>query len=60
VTEGFAKIMFADYYESAATIARMFVLFFDPSTQEDNRLRQCLSVFFNTYSRDHKARENLS
>ncbi|KFP45685.1 Condensin complex subunit 3, partial [Chlamydotis macqueenii] len=44
--EGIAKLMFARRLISAKLLSRLVLLWYNPVTEEDARLRHCLGVFF--------------
>ncbi|NWH90396.1 CND3 protein, partial [Aegithalos caudatus] len=44
--EGFAKLMFSGRLISAKLLSRLVLLWYNPMTEEDTRLRHCLGVFF--------------
>ncbi|NXT54674.1 CND3 protein, partial [Pluvianellus socialis] len=44
--EGIAKLMFAGRLVSAKLLSRLVLLWYNPVTEEDTRLRHCLGVFF--------------
>jgi len=56
--EAVAKLMMLDELQSAPLFSHLAVLFFNPMTEDDALLRQCLSVFFSAYvfsSAEHTA-----
>ncbi|NXO67481.1 CND3 protein, partial [Phainopepla nitens] len=44
--EGIAKLMFSGRLISAKLLSRLVLLWYNPVTKEDTRLRHCLGVFF--------------
>ncbi|NWI92815.1 CND3 protein, partial [Pitta sordida] len=44
--EGIAKLMFSRRLVSARILSRLILLWYNPGTVEDTRLRHCLGVFF--------------
>uniref|UniRef100_A0A8D0L011 Non-SMC condensin I complex subunit G n=1 Tax=Strix occidentalis caurina TaxID=311401 RepID=A0A8D0L011_STROC len=44
--EGIAKLMFSGRLKSAKLLSRLILLWYNPVTEEDTRLRHCLGVFF--------------
>ncbi|NXJ89840.1 CND3 protein, partial [Corythaixoides concolor] len=44
--EGVAKLMFSGRLISAKLLSRLILLWYNPVTEEDTRLRHCLGVFF--------------
>uniref|UniRef100_H0ZH80 Non-SMC condensin I complex subunit G n=1 Tax=Taeniopygia guttata TaxID=59729 RepID=H0ZH80_TAEGU len=44
--EGIAKLMFSGKLISAKLLSRLVLLWYNPMTEEDARLRHCLGVFF--------------
>ncbi|NXR59239.1 CND3 protein, partial [Rhadina sibilatrix] len=44
--EGIAKLMFSGTLSSAKLLSRLVLLWYNPVTEEDTRLRHCLGVFF--------------
>eukprot|EP00123_Amoebidium_parasiticum_P015639 comp23079_c0_seq1/m.37019 comp23079_c0_seq1/g.37019 ORF comp23079_c0_seq1/g.37019 comp23079_c0_seq1/m.37019 type:complete len:997 (-) comp23079_c0_seq1:368-3358(-) len=55
--EGFARLLINDRLTSAKVFASLVTLYFNPITEEDTQLRQCLTVFFEAYafaSHDHQ------
>ncbi|NXU59174.1 CND3 protein, partial [Turnix velox] len=44
--EGIAKLMFSGRLISAKLLSRLVLLWYNPMTEEDTRLRHCLGVFF--------------
>ncbi|NXN28087.1 CND3 protein, partial [Nycticryphes semicollaris] len=48
--EGIAKLMFSGRLISAKLLSRLILLWYNPVTEEDTRLRHCLGVFFPLYA----------
>ena len=48
--EGLAKLLLMNRIKSAQIFTRLMVAYFNPATEEDVRLRQCLSVFFPAFA----------
>lgn len=50
VVEGFAKLFLMNQCDDKQMLSNLILLFFSPSTHDDVRLRQCLSLFFPTFA----------
>jgi hypothetical protein len=50
--------MTCNYFESVAVLTKLFLAFFDPSTEKLITLRQCLTTFFSTYATNPKHKVN--
>lgn len=48
--EGMAKLMLSGGVQSSALLSRLLLLWYNPLTEEDVRLRSCLGVFFPIYA----------
>ncbi|KAM4709366.1 condensin complex subunit 3 isoform 2-T2 [Discoglossus pictus] len=48
--EGLAKLMFSGRLISAKLLSRLILLWYNPVTEEDTKLRHCLGVFFPIYA----------
>ena len=48
--EGVCKLMIANRINEPKLLSRLLILFYNPTTAEDVRLRQCLSVFFQAFA----------
>ncbi|KAJ1214296.1 hypothetical protein NDU88_001919 [Pleurodeles waltl] len=48
--EGLAKLMFSGRLISAKLLQRLVLLWYNPVTEDDTRLRHCLGVFFPIYA----------
>eukprot|EP01114_Cavostelium_apophysatum_P015640 TRINITY_DN4306_c0_g1_i1.p1 TRINITY_DN4306_c0_g1~~TRINITY_DN4306_c0_g1_i1.p1 ORF type:complete len:1452 (-),score=526.24 TRINITY_DN4306_c0_g1_i1:463-4818(-) len=57
--EGFSKLLLADAVSDPKIVAKLLVLFFNPNTENDLRLRQCLSVFFPAYACNTKHQDAI-
>ena len=44
--EGACKLLLSNRINDPQLLSRLLILFYNPTTAEDVRLRQCLSVFF--------------
>ncbi|KAG5849472.1 hypothetical protein ANANG_G00110820 [Anguilla anguilla] len=53
--EGLAKLMYSGRLCSAKLLSRLVLLWYNPVTEDDTRLRHCLGVFFQLYSRESRA-----
>uniref|UniRef100_A0A8D3CMX2 Non-SMC condensin I complex, subunit G n=1 Tax=Scophthalmus maximus TaxID=52904 RepID=A0A8D3CMX2_SCOMX len=50
--EGLAKLMYTGRISSAKMFSRLVLLWYNPVTEDDTRLRHCLGVFFQLYARE--------
>ena len=48
--EGIAKLMLGNRVADPKLLSRLFILSYTPTSEEDYRLRQCLSMFFPAYA----------
>jgi len=48
--EGLARLMFAGRITDAGLVSKLLLLYFNPVTEELEKLRQCLAVFFPAYA----------
>eukprot|EP00041_Stephanoeca_diplocostata_P027981 m.780788 g.780788 ORF g.780788 m.780788 type:complete len:1081 (-) comp23284_c0_seq2:209-3451(-) len=48
--EGFAKLLMHNHVTCPSVASQMVELYFNPMTKDDQRLQQCLSVFFPAYA----------
>uniref|UniRef100_A0A8C3AJV2 Non-SMC condensin I complex, subunit G n=1 Tax=Cyclopterus lumpus TaxID=8103 RepID=A0A8C3AJV2_CYCLU len=48
--EGLAKLMYTGRISSAKMLSRLVLLWYNPVTEDDTRLRHCLGVFFQLYA----------
>ncbi|KAJ8339794.1 hypothetical protein SKAU_G00344270 [Synaphobranchus kaupii] len=53
--EGLAKLMYSGRLSSAKLLSRLVLLWYNPVTEDDTRLRHCLGVFFQLYSRESRS-----
>lgn len=52
--EGLAKLMYTGRISSAKIFSRLVLLWYNPVTEDDTRLRHCLGVFFQLYARESR------
>uniref|UniRef100_A0A4W5LNU1 Nuclear condensin complex subunit 3 C-terminal domain-containing protein n=1 Tax=Hucho hucho TaxID=62062 RepID=A0A4W5LNU1_9TELE len=52
--EGLAKLMYSGRISSAKLLSRLVLLWYNPVTEDDTRLRHCLGVFFQLYARESR------
>lgn len=52
--EGLSKLMYTGRISSAKMLSRLVLLWYNPVTEDDTRLRHCLGVFFQLYSRESR------
>ncbi|XP_054635031.1 condensin complex subunit 3 isoform X2 [Dunckerocampus dactyliophorus] len=57
--EGLAKLMYTGRMSSAKMLSRLILLWYNPVTEDDIRLRHCLGVFFQLYSRESRAHQEV-
>ncbi|KAG7458740.1 hypothetical protein MATL_G00223870 [Megalops atlanticus] len=55
--EGLAKLMFSGRLSSAKLLSRLILLWYNPLTEDDTRLRHCLGIFFQLYSRESRSHQ---
>uniref|UniRef100_A0A674DKT7 Non-SMC condensin I complex, subunit G n=1 Tax=Salmo trutta TaxID=8032 RepID=A0A674DKT7_SALTR len=55
--EGLAKLMYSGRITSAKLLSRLVLLWYNPVTEGDTRLRHCLGVFFQLYARESRAHQ---
>uniref|UniRef100_A0A8C5LEB5 Non-SMC condensin I complex, subunit G n=1 Tax=Jaculus jaculus TaxID=51337 RepID=A0A8C5LEB5_JACJA len=55
--EGLAKLMFSGLLASSRILARLVLLWYNPVTEEDVRLRHCLGVFFPIFAYASRANQ---
>ncbi|XP_071828621.1 condensin complex subunit 3-like [Apostichopus japonicus] len=48
--EGIAKLLLAGRIASPKLLSRLLLLWYNPTTEDDTRLRQSLAIFFNMYA----------
>ncbi|KAJ8247413.1 hypothetical protein GJAV_G00246110 [Gymnothorax javanicus] len=53
--EGLAKLMYSGRLCSPKLLSRLVLLWYNPVTEDDTRLRHCLGVFFQLYSRESRS-----
>lgn len=53
--EGLAKLMYTGHISSAKMLSRLVLLWYNPVTEDDIRLRHCLGVFFQLYARESRS-----
>ncbi|XP_077575069.1 condensin complex subunit 3 [Stigmatopora nigra] len=57
--EGLAKLMYMGRMSSAKILSRLILLWYNPITEDDIRLRHCLGVFFQLYARESRAHQEV-
>ncbi|XP_076026348.1 condensin complex subunit 3 isoform X2 [Genypterus blacodes] len=57
--EGLAKLMYTGRISSAKMLSRLVLLWYNPLTEDDTRLRHCLGVFFQLYARESRAHQEV-
>ncbi|KAL3996452.1 insulin-like growth factor-binding protein 6 [Sarotherodon galilaeus] len=57
--EGLAKLMYTGRISSAKMLSRLVLLWYNPVTEDDIRLRHCLGVFFQLYARESRAHQEV-
>ncbi|XP_064782898.1 condensin complex subunit 3-like isoform X2 [Oncorhynchus masou masou] len=57
--EGLAKLMYSGRISSAKLLSRLVLLWYNPVTEDDTRLRHCLGVFFQLYARESRAHQEV-
>ncbi|XP_006872557.1 PREDICTED: condensin complex subunit 3 [Chrysochloris asiatica] len=55
--EGLAKLMFSGLLVSSRILSRLILLWYNPMTEEDVRLRHCLGVFFPMFAYASRANQ---
>lgn len=58
--EGLAKLMYTGRIVSAKMLSRLVLLWYNPVTEDDTRLRHCLGVFFQLYARESRSHMHTS
>lgn len=53
--EGLAKLMYTGRMSSAKIFSRLVLLWYNPLTEDDTRLRHCLGVFFQLFARESRS-----
>ncbi|XP_034714051.1 condensin complex subunit 3 isoform X1 [Etheostoma cragini] len=57
--EGLAKLMYNGRISSAKMFSRLVLLWYNPVTEDDIRLRHCLGVFFQLYARESRVHQEV-
>nr|XP_046269871.1 condensin complex subunit 3 isoform X2 [Scatophagus argus] len=57
--EGLAKLMYTGRIASAKMLSRLVLLWYNPLTEDDTRLRHCLGVFFQLYARESRVHQEV-
>ncbi|XP_034396446.1 condensin complex subunit 3 isoform X1 [Cyclopterus lumpus] len=57
--EGLAKLMYTGRISSAKMLSRLVLLWYNPVTEDDTRLRHCLGVFFQLYARESRVHQEV-
>ncbi|XP_078116575.1 condensin complex subunit 3 [Sander vitreus] len=57
--EGLAKLMYNGRISSAKMFSRLVLLWYNPVTEDDTRLRHCLGVFFQLYARESRVHQEV-
>ncbi|GAA6214708.1 condensin complex subunit 3 [Lates japonicus] len=57
--EGLAKLMYTGRISSAKMLSRLVLLWYNPVTEDDTRLRHCLGVFFQLYARESRLHQEV-
>uniref|UniRef100_A0A7N6AJ27 Nuclear condensin complex subunit 3 C-terminal domain-containing protein n=1 Tax=Anabas testudineus TaxID=64144 RepID=A0A7N6AJ27_ANATE len=57
--EGLAKLMYTGRISSAKMLSRLVLLWYNPVTEDDIRLRHCLGVFFQLYARESRVHQEV-
>ncbi|KAM8879313.1 condensin complex subunit 3 isoform 3-T6 [Spinachia spinachia] len=57
--EGLAKLMYTGRVSSAKLLSRLVLLWYNPVTEDDTRLRHCLGVFFQLYARKSRLHQEV-
>ncbi|XP_020511331.2 condensin complex subunit 3 isoform X2 [Labrus bergylta] len=57
--EGLAKLIYTGRMSSAKMLSRLVLLWYNPVTEDDTRLRHCLGVFFQLYARESRAHQEV-
>ncbi|XP_076872309.1 LOW QUALITY PROTEIN: condensin complex subunit 3 [Brachyhypopomus gauderio] len=55
--EGLAKLMYCGRIASAKLLSRLVLLWYNPVTEDDQKLRHCLGVFLQLYARESRANQ---
>ncbi|XP_029007858.1 condensin complex subunit 3 [Betta splendens] len=57
--ECLAKLMYSGRISSAKMLSRLVLLWYNPVTEDDTRLRHCLGVFFQLYARESRVHQEV-
>uniref|UniRef100_H3CGA7 Non-SMC condensin I complex, subunit G n=1 Tax=Tetraodon nigroviridis TaxID=99883 RepID=H3CGA7_TETNG len=57
--EGLAKLMYTGRMSSAKIFSRLVLLWYNPLTEDDTRLRHCLGVFFQLFARESRVHQEV-
>uniref|UniRef100_A0A673CM37 Non-SMC condensin I complex, subunit G n=1 Tax=Sphaeramia orbicularis TaxID=375764 RepID=A0A673CM37_9TELE len=57
--EGLSKLMYTGRISSAKIFSRLTLLWYNPVTEDDTRLRHCLGVFFQLYACESRAHQEV-
>ncbi|XP_023121492.2 condensin complex subunit 3 [Amphiprion ocellaris] len=57
--EGLAKLMYTGRMSSTKMLSRLVLLWYNPVTEDDTRLRHCLGIFFQLYARESRAHQEV-
>ncbi|XP_070777966.1 condensin complex subunit 3 isoform X1 [Enoplosus armatus] len=57
--ESLAKLMYTGRISSAKMFSRLVLLWYNPVTEDDTRLRHCLGVFFQLYARESRVHQEV-
>ncbi|XP_059198484.1 condensin complex subunit 3 isoform X2 [Centropristis striata] len=57
--EGLAKLMYTGRISSAKMLSHLVLLWYNPLTEDDTRLRHCLGVFFQLYARESRVHQEV-
>ncbi|XP_019732206.1 condensin complex subunit 3 [Hippocampus comes] len=57
--EGLAKLMYTGRMSSAKILSRLVLLWYNPVTEDDVRLRHCLGIFFHLYARESRVHQEV-
>ncbi|XP_076150905.1 condensin complex subunit 3 isoform X1 [Alosa pseudoharengus] len=57
VAEGLAKLMYCGRISSPKLLSRLVLLWYNPVTEDDTKLRHCLGVFLQLYARESRAHQ---
>ncbi|KAL2084401.1 hypothetical protein ACEWY4_019919 [Coilia grayii] len=58
VAEGLAKLMYCGRISSPKLLSRLVLLWYNPVTEDDTKLRHCLGVFLQLYARESRAHQD--